>query len=193
MSEYLRKEGNNIVFSIAMIDNDGNAITSGQTVSINVMRISDSKWWNTGTNDFDLTSEPSLISASQIGSTGIYKYALANSWNKNYINYRLHLVIVGTVPYNFSKEEQISDYEGLASLSDIISTDAIKSDIRAVNGSNNIDGMQISYVYELIAAAANGRFKKDEPSVGKITFYKRDNSTVLTVVTVTDVERTRDS
>jgi hypothetical protein len=69
----------------------------------------------------------------------------------------------------------------------------IDANITKINGLSNIDGMTISYIYELMAAMANGRFKKDVPSVGKLTIYKRDNLTPLTVVSVNENERTRDS
>ena len=54
-----------------------------------------------------------------------------------------------------------------------------------------VDGMTYEYIHELIAAVANGRYAIDTPDPGKLTFYKRDNSTVLTVVDVSTTGRTR--
>ena len=54
-----------------------------------------------------------------------------------------------------------------------------------------VDGMTFTYINELIAALVNGRYKLDTPDAGKITFYKRDNVSVLTVVDVTTLGRTR--
>lgn len=56
-----------------------------------------------------------------------------------------------------------------------------------------IDGVTVEHIHELLMAMANGRFKKDTPTTDDITFYKRDNSTPLTVVHVDDQtgERTR--
>ena len=67
----------------------------------------------------------------------------------------------------------------------------MKSNIDAIGDSNTVDGVTLTIWAELIQAMVNGRFKKDTPSVGQITFYKRDNSTVLTIVSTSDTERTR--
>jgi len=53
-----------------------------------------------------------------------------------------------------------------------------------------IDSVPISDVLELVLAMVNGRFVKD-PEAGTITFYKRDNSTVLFTVGVSETERAR--
>jgi len=56
-----------------------------------------------------------------------------------------------------------------------------------------IDGISVETVYELLMAMVNGRFAKGVPTIGDITFYKRDNVTPLTVVNVDENtgERTR--
>lgn len=54
-----------------------------------------------------------------------------------------------------------------------------------------IDGIAYSYIFELVAALVNGRYALDTPSPCNITFYKRDNVTPLTVVTVAETGRTR--
>ncbi len=54
-----------------------------------------------------------------------------------------------------------------------------------------IDGVNVDTVLQYIQAMANGRFLKNTPTANDITFFKRDNSTPLFVVHVTDLERTR--
>jgi len=56
-----------------------------------------------------------------------------------------------------------------------------------------IDGESVSYILELIMAIANGRYDINVPTNGSITFTKRDNVTPLTVVKLTDINRTRTS
>lgn len=94
-----------------------------------------------------------------------------------------------------NKDEVISEVDdNEAKLDDIISTlstGVIDANLVQVNGSSTIDGTQIKMVLELVQAMVNGRFKKDFPVEGQVTFYKRDNSTVLTVIQVTETERTR--
>jgi len=53
-----------------------------------------------------------------------------------------------------------------------------------------VDGMTIEYCFRLFLSLVNGKFiiNKDE---GTITFYNRDNQTVLTVVKTTELGRTR--
>jgi len=42
-------------------------------------------------------------------------------------------------------------------------------------------------------AMFNGRYEINKPAESQVTFYKRDNDTPLSVVTVDDNQRTRDS
>ncbi len=53
------------------------------------------------------------------------------------------------------------------------------------------DGITHTNILQMVLAMVNGRFKKDFPSAGQITFYKRDNVTALFTVTVSTTERTR--
>lgn len=53
-----------------------------------------------------------------------------------------------------------------------------------------VDGITHNRILELVMAMVNGRFRKDYPSQGQITFYKRDNSTILFTVNISDTERT---
>jgi len=56
---------------------------------------------------------------------------------------------------------------------------------------SEIDTVPISEVLELVMAMVNGRFVKDDPEPGQITFYKRDDVTPLFTVAVTETERER--
>lgn len=64
--------------------------------------------------------------------------------------------------------------------------------IPAATLTQTVDTETVSNILELTMAMVNGRFKKNVPSTGKITFYKRDNATPLFIVTVTELERTLD-
>lgn len=94
-----------------------------------------------------------------------------------------------------NKDEIIVEVdENETKLDDIISTlgsGVIDANLVQVNGSSTIDGTQIKLVLELVQAMVNGRFKKDFPIEGQVTFYKRDNTSVLTIIQVTETERTR--
>lgn len=57
---------------------------------------------------------------------------------------------------------------------------------------DQVDGVTLYNIYELVMAMVNGRYEIDTPTPGKITFYKRDNVSILTTVTVSDINRTRD-
>ena len=54
-----------------------------------------------------------------------------------------------------------------------------------------IDGVAVSDIFELTLCMVDGRFKKDYPTLGDVTFFKRDNVTVKAKVHVTETERTR--
>lgn len=54
-----------------------------------------------------------------------------------------------------------------------------------------IDGITLEHILELSMAMVDGRVRKDYPETGDLTFYKRDNTTILTVTSSTDSERTR--
>jgi hypothetical protein len=53
------------------------------------------------------------------------------------------------------------------------------------------DGITISYALELLAALVNGKYALNTPSTGQITFYKRNSTSVLSVVAVAAANRTR--
>ena len=54
------------------------------------------------------------------------------------------------------------------------------------------DGVTTEQVHKFLASMFNGRSRKDFPAAGNITYYERDNTTVLSQVTITTAERTRD-
>lgn len=56
---------------------------------------------------------------------------------------------------------------------------------------STVDGVTYDHIFELCAALVNGRYALDVPDTGNITFYKRDNLTVLTIVNVAQAGRTR--
>lgn len=67
----------------------------------------------------------------------------------------------------------------------------VQVDIKKVNGKNNIDGVALDVVQELVIAMVNGNFVQGDPDPDKITFYKRDGVTPLFIVQVTDTQRTK--
>lgn len=56
---------------------------------------------------------------------------------------------------------------------------------------DTIDGVAVSEIFEYMMAMFNGRYLIDTPSAGDITFYKRDNVTLLSTVNRTNAGRTR--
>lgn len=56
---------------------------------------------------------------------------------------------------------------------------------------STVDGKTVTNILEKIMSMADGRFAKNVPSPGQITFYKRDNSTPLFIIEVTTAGRNR--
>jgi hypothetical protein len=56
---------------------------------------------------------------------------------------------------------------------------------------DELDTVPVSQIFELVLCMVTGRFKKDYPTTGDLTFYKQDNVTVLKKMHVTETERTR--
>lgn len=102
----LRREGNNIVLCIVALDADGNAVISGQTIDVSILRLSEvaanELHWNDTTELFDEVAEPALEAALQVGSTGKYEYTLVNGYNADYLNYSVHIDAGGVVVQDFS-------------------------------------------------------------------------------------------
>jgi len=57
---------------------------------------------------------------------------------------------------------------------------------------DTVDGTTVSNLLQKLMAMADGRFAKNTPAQGQVTFYKRDNATPLFVVEVTAAGRTRE-
>lgn len=52
-------------------------------------------------------------------------------------------------------------------------------------------GLTLQNCLELTAAMVDGRILKDSPSIGDLTFYRRNNSTILTITRTTTIDRSR--
>jgi len=101
----LRVEGNNLVLCIVALDTDGNAITSGETIDISILRLSavaaNERYWDDTNQVFDEASEPALIGLTQVGTTGKYEYTLVNGYNSDYLNYGIHIDADGVINKDF--------------------------------------------------------------------------------------------
>jgi hypothetical protein len=83
---------------------------------------------------------------------------------------------------------------GLAALKTAINEIISKLPAGSISGlslTDQVDGVALSSIFELTMAMVNGRYRLDYPSVGQVTFYKRNNSTVLFTVNVSETERSR--
>jgi hypothetical protein len=110
----LRVSGSDLIFSISIVDSNGDAVTSSQTVDISVFQYSNSRYWNDGTSDFDQVAEPALDSAAQIGSTGIYSYTLSGGYTPGNTDYRIRIDADDTVEKDFVVDNDIGgDLVGL--------------------------------------------------------------------------------
>jgi len=59
------------------------------------------------------------------------------------------------------------------------------------NLSSVVDGITVDMILQLSMAMMDGRIRKDTPNVGDLTFYKRDNTSILTITRSTETERSR--
>lgn len=103
----LQREGNNLVARLTIVDRLNNGI-AGLTVQGTFYRESDSEWWNTGTNDFDLASEPSGATISHV-QDGLYELTLTNGASKGQENYRVHIVVSGDLSMDFAVSQSIDN------------------------------------------------------------------------------------
>lgn len=151
--ESLRVNGSDLVIGSAIIDSDGNAVTSGQTVKFNVQQLSDSKWWNTSTSAFDLSSEPTLISASQVDFLGVYEYTLSGGYDSTETGYRVRVEAVGIVNYDFyfTDAPSVSSSNNVDFLQLIVST-VINSNklLKAILGLSEEEQKQYKNLYSAI-------------------------------------------
>lgn len=94
-------DGGDLYVQLSIIDADGNAQSSSQGFQTNILRLSDSKWWNSGTLAFDLGTEPSLLTGSQVGNTGVYEYYMLGGFDGSSMDYIVHLKGITTITFDF--------------------------------------------------------------------------------------------
>jgi hypothetical protein len=54
-----------------------------------------------------------------------------------------------------------------------------------------VDGMSTSAIMSNMLSMASGKFDKDDPNPGDVTFYKQDNITPAFTMHITAIQRTR--
>lgn len=109
----LKVSGTDLIVSSAMVSG-GVAVTSAQTVTFTIKRISDNFYWNGSA--WANISEPSGTSASQVGSTGIYEYVLTGGFLATNLSYVIHIVATNTLAFNFYFTEVVTETEVTNSL-----------------------------------------------------------------------------
>ena len=67
----------------------------------------------------------------------------------------------------------------------------VLADIVRIAGSTTIDGVNIETYFKRQLAYTSGRFKINFPNPGDISFYEQNSTTVLYVMHINAVERTR--
>lgn len=80
---FLRISGSDLVAAVALLNSNNAGISGlGTGVKFSIFRMSDSMYWDNGTGDFDSASEV-LNDASEVGTTGLYEYALTGANDTN--------------------------------------------------------------------------------------------------------------
>jgi hypothetical protein len=70
--------------------------------------------------------------------------------------------------------------------------DNLDVNVIAQNGATEADtGVNWALLGKLVLAMVNGKFIKNYPSTGKVTFFERDNNTPLFEITLTEIQRSR--
>ena len=118
--QFLVLDGNDIKFIASIRDVNGDAITSGQTVTFSLEDISVgsatvNKFYNIGNGLFDQTDEPAMINAVQETrstgggpvDTGEYQYDLVDKFTPGVLLYRIHIVVAGIVNQDFSVSNKL--------------------------------------------------------------------------------------
>jgi len=129
-----------------------------------------------------------VISAAAVSAAAVTKIqsGLATGGDLTTINGKLDTIYTteGTI---------INDITAVGNaVAEVVAVLPSSGNISNIALTDNIDGgVQLKDVLIGVLAMTNGRFKKDYPSSGQVTFYKRDNSTVAFVMEITDTERTR--
>ncbi len=121
MSDFIRRDGADLIVETTLINNLGNGITSGLTVTASIQRMSDQNYWDTGTPDFDSAVEGSLHTLSHVRE-GIYEFTLIGGVESIERAYRIHLVVTGDPQVNRN-----------ATFSDVIDVAAAPGDATLAN------------------------------------------------------------
>jgi len=102
MNTTIRREGADLILELTAEGSDGNGITSGITVTGTVQRMGGSDlYWNSGTNAFDLGSEPAGSSLTHVRQ-GLYAFPLTNGAESTEQSYRFHFVVTGNPEVNIN-------------------------------------------------------------------------------------------
>lgn len=100
------RKGVDLIVSTTVLDSSGNGKTSGIAVKCSVRRLSDGKFWNSGTNAFDLGSEPTLDTMPH-QNNGLYELTLTNGSEIPERNYTIHIEITGDIAKDFAVTEKV--------------------------------------------------------------------------------------
>jgi hypothetical protein len=138
MNTTIRREGADLVIELTAEGSDGNGVTSGITVTGTVQRMGGSDlYWNSGTNAFDLGSEPAGSSLTHVRQ-GLYAFPLTNGAESTEQSYRFHFVVTGNPEVNINSTNSTTIWAApsdatLANQSTIISNIAALNNISAAN------------------------------------------------------------
>lgn len=99
---FIRKSGADLIIETAAVDNSGNGVISGITVTASIQRMSGSNFfWDSTTEAFDDVAEPSLDALSHV-TNGLYEFILVGAAETIRRAYRIHLVITGNNQVNIN-------------------------------------------------------------------------------------------
>lgn len=138
MNTTIRREGADLVIELTAEGSDGNGITSGITVTGTVQRMGGSDlYWNSGTNAFDLGSEPAGSSLTHVRQ-GLYAFPLTNGAESTEQSYRFHFVVTGNPEVNINSTNSTTIWAApsdatAANQTTIISNIAALNNISAAN------------------------------------------------------------
>lgn len=172
---YLRTDGNDLIFSISVIDNAGDAVVAAQTVEISIERLSDNKWWDDAGSAFTGVVEPALITAVLDGSTGIYEYTLTGGFNGTSVDYRIHIDAQNTVAFDYYQDSQLAlpaEILAIKVITDILET---------------VDGVGLEDREEFLLSHIKGKIVRTSNS---LAFKAQNGTTTLYTLTGTSGERT---
>lgn len=103
--DFIRRAGNgtDLIIETTLIDNSGNGITTGLTVTASIQRMSDGNYWTT-TPAFDSATESSLHTLTHIRE-GLYAFTLVTGAEDPERQFRIHLVVTGNPQVNHNATE----------------------------------------------------------------------------------------